>query len=236
MHAAANGRLSPAGLTVLLDHYSRDDRADVRDAIERGLTAALAALEPAGGGVSRDSRLDGVSRVAWLGVLADAAAWSDDERLPAAVQAHLADTIDALESDVRRAYEPGEGLLDQDARAHVFCASALLTAFDMTGRLPYSMLAEELTQTVRRRWWSDAQHGIPGDVMASAVAIQLFCRLAALHRDPDYAQAAVVPAGATYEADARDGLAALAATYREHPDAAAEYGAALIAWFALNAP
>jgi hypothetical protein len=178
----------------------------------------------------------GVLRCGWLGVLADAAAWSDDDRLPRAIQQHLPAAIDALEHDVRRAYEPGDGLLDQDVRSHVRCALALLTAFDLTGRLPYSMLAEELTQTIRRRWWSDAHHGIPGDAMASAGTIQLFCRLAALHRDPDYAQAAVVHAGATYEADARDGLASLAPTYRQHPDAAADYGAALIAWFALNAP
>jgi hypothetical protein len=228
VHAAAQDRLSASGLGVLLYHYAMGPHpVDVRDAIEQGLTAALQAV-----GHTRDA----ASLCQWLGVLADAAAWSDDERLPLTVQQHLPDAIDALEHDSRRVYEPGDGLVSQDLGTHVRTAAALLTAFDLTGRLPYSMLAEELTQTVRRRWWSDAQQGIPEDRVATAIAIQLFCRLAALHRDPDYAQAAVVHPTATYEADARGGLASLAPAYRDHPDAAAEYGAALIAWFALNAP
>jgi uncharacterized protein YyaL (SSP411 family) len=227
VHAAAQDQLSPSGLGVLLHHYADVDRADLREAVEHGLSTALEALDEGG---------DGTARIRWLGVVADAVAWSDDEVLPEAVQRHLAPAIDALEQDVRRSYEPGEGLLDRDLQAHGACAAALLTAFELTGRLPYSMLAEELTQIIRRRWWSDAHHGIPGDVMATAIASQLFCRLAALHRDPDYAQAAVVHGTPSYEADARDALAALQTTYRDHPAAAAEYGAALIAWFALNAP
>ena len=63
--------------------------------------------------------------------------------------------IDQLEHVVGGAYQPGAGVrggLINQVRA----ASALLTAFEITGRLPYSMLAEELMQTARRTAPDDA--------------------------------------------------------------------------------
>ena len=49
--------------------------------------------------------------------------------------------IDHLEHIVGGSYRPGEGVRG-DAADQVHAASALLTAFEITGRLPYSMLAE----------------------------------------------------------------------------------------------
>ena len=63
--------------------------------------------------------------------------------------------IDELERVVGGSYRPGDGLVrDRDGIRvrgsvgdHVRGASALLTAFELTGRLPYAMLAEELMQS-----------------------------------------------------------------------------------------
>jgi uncharacterized protein YyaL (SSP411 family) len=225
VHQIARGQISPSAVTVLLHHYTATPRADVREAIESALTAGLAQA-----GAARDPRL----RCRWVGVLADASAWSDDERLPQAVQASLAATVEELESFVRASYEPGDGLPGHSLADQMSCASALLTAFELTGRLPYSMLAEELVQTARKRQWSEPAAGFPDDLVSTAIAIQLFCRLALLHRDPDYADAAVVARDTSYEADAARAVAMGNGLYRQHPDAAAEYGAALITWFALN--
>jgi len=77
-------------------------------------------------------------------------------------------TIDGLERVVGTAYRPGEGVahLVTDpggARGlladHVRCASALLTAYWRTARLPYSMLAEELMQFARRTLWDERDGG-----------------------------------------------------------------------------
>ena len=65
----------------------------------------------------------------------------------------MQDAIDQLERVVGGGYRPGDGLVARSATAsrrrgsvadHVRGASALLTALELTGRLPYSMLAEEL--------------------------------------------------------------------------------------------
>jgi len=114
------------------------------------------------------------------------------------------DSIDQLERIVGGSYRPGDGLvcerggirvrgsLDDHARA----ASALLTAFDVTGRLPYSMLAEELIVFARREPSLDA--GL--DVHCAAARV--LCRLAVLHDDPGYRGAAVIAGGANYRAEA----------------------------------
>ena len=120
--------------------------------------------------------------------------------------------IDELERVMGAAYRPGEGLrveksrveaLEGDARAepratsdlHVVAASALLTAFEVTGRLPYSMLAEELMQSVRRV--------APGhDIVVDCDAARVLCRLAALHDDNDYRAAAVLAPDVDYREDA----------------------------------
>ena len=223
--AVEQGRRSPAAVTVLLRLYADTGREAYRSATERALTDILPQVASI-----RDAR----ERLEWLGTLADASAISDDDQLPQLVQQLLPATIDDLETFVRASYEPGEGLLGASLADHVRTASALLTAFELTGRLPYSMLAEELLIAARRQGWDAERRVFADDFSANCVAAQLACRLAVLHRDPDYAAAAVVAPDADYERDARIALDALDAVYRDHPDAAAAYGLALINWFTLN--
>lgn len=138
--------------------------------------------------------------------------------------------IDQLERVIGGSYRPGEGLVrERDGICtrcslgdHVRGASALLTAFELTGRLPYSMLAEELM----------AVAGEPppdADLAIQCEAARVLCRLAALHDDPAYRDAAVIATGADYRADAARILAAqsaraLAGTSTD----AAAYGLALL--------
>jgi hypothetical protein len=138
--------------------------------------------------------------------------------------------IDELERIVGGAYRPGEGLRaarpfqasDRDAlAAHVGAASALLTAFELTGRLPYSMLAEELMQSARR-------NPAGRDVVMDCDAARVFCRLAALHDDGAYRAAAVLAPDADYRSDAARILRSHASHALDAPVAhAALYGIAL---------
>lgn len=221
----ARGSASPAATLFLLSRYASTGRSDVRDAVEAGLTRGLD-----GARVERDPR----ERCQWLGVFADAAAISDDERLPVAVQELLPRTIDDLEQLVRAAYEPGEGMVGATLLDQFRGASALLTAFELTGRLPYSMLAEELVQVARGEAWDDSRGAFRADFGVNCGAVRVLCRLAALHRDPDYTASAIVAGHATYLRDAERTLAALHPIYRDHPADAAEYGVALLDWFALS--
>jgi hypothetical protein len=138
--------------------------------------------------------------------------------------------IDELERSVGGAYRPGESLLvartflvnDAEVLAtHVHAAAALLTAYEITGRLPYSMLAEELMHSCRR-----PSAGDEGDVQCETARV--LCRLAALHDDADYRRAAVLAPDADYKGDAarilreHNGLA-----YAGQVARAARYGIAL---------
>ena len=138
--------------------------------------------------------------------------------------------IDHLERVIGGSYRPGDGLIrDRDGIRvrcgvddHVRGASALLTAFEVTGRLPYSMLAEELIAIAGREPPSDAGLVIQCD------AARVLCRLAALHDDPGYRGAAVIATGADYRAEASRILAAQSARARAgSPSASAAYGLAL---------
>jgi uncharacterized protein YyaL (SSP411 family) len=220
------GTTSPSAVLFAIRSYTTSGRSDMRTAIEAGLTSGLQliAADP-----------DPCRRCQWLGVFAEAAAISDDERLVESVQVHLSPTIDGLERLVRSAYEPGEILAGADLNGQLQSALAFLTAFELTGRLPYSMLAEELLQMARRQWWDGDAGGFGTNFRANATGAQLLCRLAALHRDADYAASAVVAPDAHYELDAERILAALAPIARSHRDDVAEYGMALLDWFALRA-
>lgn len=130
---------------------------------------------------------------------------------------HLQETIDELERLVARAYRPGAGIahaLDEaprqigDGSDHTRTASALLSAYEITGRLPYSMLAEELMRCVSLGDLSNAEGSCspllalePQGLFNSEVA-RVLCRLATLHEDPEYRKAAVIAPGADYRADA----------------------------------
>ena len=226
MIGIANGTPSPSAVLFLLRTCSASDRDDVRQAIEVGLTHGLETI--AG---DRDPR----RRCQWLCVFAEAAAVSDDERLVESVQSQLGSTLDDLEQLVRSTYEPGEGMVGAELADQLESALAFLTAFELTGRLPYSMLAEELLQTARRRWWDGERGEFAGSFVANAAAAQILCRLAALHRDPEYAASAVVAPHASYVDDAARILAALEPIARGHVSEIADYGMALVDWFALRA-
>lgn len=141
------------------------------------------------------------------------------------------DAIDHLERVVGGSYRPGDGLVRERGGIRVRCsvddhvrgASALLTAFELTGRLPYSMLAEELIAIARR----EPPPG-GGPVIQCELA-RVLCRLATLHDDPGYRGAAVVATGADYRAEASRILAAESARARAGTSsAAAAYGLALL--------
>jgi hypothetical protein len=150
------------------------------------------------------------------GAIADAMR-SVDACLTAAVV--LSDTnligaaVDELEGVMCTAYHPGEMLPRSLRRAdaadggldeHVAAAAALLTAYDVTARLPYSMLAEELIQVMRRTGGSDSSCGPEGPHHAVRCALaRTLCRLARLHDDEEYRRAAVIARACDYRADAR---------------------------------
>ena len=215
---------SPSAVTFLIRRYVVSGRDEIRRAVETGLGRALelAAIE-------RDPR----RRCQWLGVFAEAAAISDDERITEPFGSLLPSTIDDLENLVRKSYEPGEGFLGARVDDQLHSAAAFLTAFDLTARLPYSMLAEELLQTARRTDWDEVRGAFRGDFAVNAIAVQILCRLQALHRDDAYMASAVVARDSAYEHDAESILRLLTPIARQHSADAAEYGVALLEWFAL---
>jgi hypothetical protein len=154
--------------------------------------------------------------------------------------------IDELERVVGMVYEPGAGISrtighSDAARAQlmdvVAAASTLLTAYEMTARLPYAMLAEELVQFSRRTWWNDA-HGWFAErpptgadravFLANSEAARVLQRMAALHEEADYRAHAVIAPEAGYRQLAERVLSALRPCSREHGLAASVYGLALI--------
>jgi uncharacterized protein YyaL (SSP411 family) len=224
--AMGGGRPSPSAVLFLLRRYTASGQDSLRGAIESGLTSGLDASL---------SESDPRIRCQWLNVFAEAAAISDDERLAARVNEGLPSTIDELERLARAAYEPGEGLVGAPLADQLRSARAFLIAFELTGRLPYSMLAEELVQVARRRSWDDHRGAFDASFAVNASAAQLMCRLAALHRDAGYASAAVIASHATYARDVERILSWLEPIARAHGADVAEYGMALLDWFALRA-
>ena len=158
--------------------------------------------------------------------------------------------VDELERIVGAGYRPGAGLAHEvgepnSARGrlgdHVRAASALLSAYERTGRLPYAMLAEELIQFARRTLWDEKDGGFyeqPDlDVKPFALnceAARALCRLAALHRTPEYAKAAVIAPDADYAGDAARTLTAIEPSYRDYGANGAIYAVALGEWLGLR--
>jgi hypothetical protein len=241
-----------ATLTFLLRQYLGTDRQDLRDALGTALASALerASGEPTTAGraawltlfaevatIAEDERIVAVIGELVAGLRAEWPAASGVAEGSASVEAVLRaaslfdpqelvpPAIDQLEHVVGGAYQPGEGVrggLVNQVRA----ASALLTAFEITGRLPYSMLAEELMQTARRTA-PDADGA--GAIAVQCDAARVFCRLATLHDDAGYQKAAVTLSDADYRGDAARILAAQS-TRALHATAAhaAAYGLALL--------
>jgi uncharacterized protein YyaL (SSP411 family) len=157
--------------------------------------------------------------------------------------------IDQLEHTIGRAYRPGQGVEGtaggRTLEDQIGAASALLTGFAATGRVPYAMLAEELMQTTRRLSWDERDGGFfdsdagiaTKPFAANCDAARVLCRLAALHRDDGYRAAAVTADEADYAADAERLLAYLSssADAAERPrDGAAMYGLALAEYLDLH--
>jgi hypothetical protein len=146
--------------------------------------------------------------------------------------------VDDLERVVGAAYRPGRGIAHDiadgargDLADHVCAASALLTAYAVTGRLPYSMLAEELTQSTR------GELDAAADLWGSCDAVRVLCRLAVLHRDAEYRKSAVVDERADYRADAERVLARWAdRVLTSSASEAASYGLALADWYDSDTP
>jgi hypothetical protein len=151
------------------------------------------------------------------------------------------DAINQLERVIGGAYRPGDGLARDRGGVrircgladHVRCASALLTAFELTGRLPYSMLAEELIVAAGDGRTPNSppeggHYSSDAEMVVQCEAAGVLCRLARLHDDPDYRGAAVVSTGIDYRAQASRILAAQSAHARTGTtSAAAVYGLAL---------
>lgn len=153
--------------------------------------------------------------------------------------AQVQEAVDELERIVGLVYRPGEGVRGRVGGNpvaagtlcdHATAARALLTAFSLTGRLPYSMLAEELMQFARRSWWDEARGSFgaaDADFAGNCEAAEVCCRLAVLHDDAEYLRAAVVAEGCDYADAARRTLDALSHVYQEQGAAADAYGLAL---------
>lgn len=215
----------PLALFFLLRECTRASDPALRDVVERGLTRALEAVD--------DDR-DACRKIEWVRLLVEASDLSDDERLREAARRALPDAVDALESHVRRLYEPGEGLLGASCAAQLQCACALLSAFDLSGRVPYAMLAEELLRHARRRWWHDSTGSFGADLTAACFGLRACVRLAALHADAGYRARAVVGPAGDLAGDARRMADAVARRARESPECAGAAGLALSEWFALE--
>jgi uncharacterized protein YyaL (SSP411 family) len=270
-HYADTGRpdvgeaLGPA-LALGMDEARKHPASDSRD-LDVDLRAEWLLLFVEAAGLSEDVRLleavdELVSRIE--------SSWPSDGRLMPAMRSldacltagqldpmtdHLPAAVDELERIIGLVYVPGDGLPSsvghrpQEAGRlleHATAASALLTAYRAAGRLPYSMLAEELMQFARREWW-DAARGCfrppapdPGNrrapFIASCQAARVLCRLAVLHGDPDYRQRAVIARQSDYVSDAELTLDSLSADYRQVGLDAAVYGLAVCEFQSLGRP
>ena len=235
----------PIALIFLLRRFATTDRDEIRERLGEALTAALAGYEEdssvarraawlllfrEAAALSDDERLSAAARHLieslrgnWRSKASVAdAMYSVDACLRAAAldadraSAIIAAAIDELERNVGHSYGPGEGI--GDYADHVRAAAALVSAYDITGRLPYAMLAEELMQASKRV-------SAGNDFTVECEGARVFCRLAALHDDADYRASAILAPNADYRADAARMLAALSP--RALDDRAPIYGLAL---------
>ena len=232
---------TPDSLRLLLRAYASTGQEDFRNALETGLAQALE--------ISADSSSESASP--WLILFAEAADASDDGRIRAAAsdlaskirmiwgatnslaqaarsvdaclraKLELQGAVDELERLIGTAYEPGHGIGDS-MEGEMATAGALLTAFLVTGRLPYAMLAEELVQHTRGAYLG--RPDLPFD--ASCAAAGVLSRMAALHNDDDYRAAAVISPAARYGDEAAEILERLAASVAGRGQAAAAYALA----------
>ena len=150
-----------------------------------------------------------------------------------------AEAIDALERVVADSYRPGLGMAHRRGGSpfvrgglgdQVWSASTLLTAYMLTARLPYAMLADELMQRVIH---SPVEEGDDPFALTCDVA-RVFCRLAALHHDDEYRRGAVLAVDTDYVQEARRTLDRLEPSVRERGVDAAPFGLALAEWLKVQ--
>ena len=212
--SAATTRAKAAWLTLLVEATGVADDERLLPAVEQ-LVVTLQATWPGGSEIGEVS--------ASVEACLRAAELIDRGEL-------VQNAIDQLERVIGGSYRPGDGLVRDRAGIRLHCsvddhvrgAAALLTAFELTGRLPYSMLAEELIAVALR------QPPVDADLVVQCEAARVLCRLAALHEDPDYRGAAVIAAGADYRAHASRILAEQSPhAHAGTSSSAAAYGLAL---------
>jgi hypothetical protein len=200
--------------------------AGVRDADE---TAAWIPVLCAAAAVSDDARLlaaiDRLTAACTSGWPSSGRVSATFRRVEAALEACasggqppalLASAIDEMERLVGHTYSPGSGVVHEIGRPpqpgtladHAAASAALLQAHALTGRLPYAMLADELTQCARRRWRPDGGVAWSAPFAEVCEACRVMCRLALLYRDDEYRGAAVLGA-VDYVPEAERALGAL---------------------------
>jgi hypothetical protein len=164
--------------------------------------------------------------------------------------------VDELERLMASAYRPGCGMSRAIVRragvaagTHPAClgdqvrsASALLTAYSCTDRLPYGMLAEELMEVAHRTLWDEETGGFAEAVVVGGAgtpaaarpfglnceAARVLCRLAALCETEEYRARAVLAPDADHRGQAVRTLEALERCCRDQDvDSSAIYGIAL---------
>jgi hypothetical protein len=268
--ALANDEVvGPTTLTFLLTRYAATDRDDIAEALGLALAAAVDDQRPslslrqqaewtrafaAAAVMSNDSRIhEAVAR----GVQQIREQWRTPGRADTATKARaitaclhavpvshesnlLAASVDELERLVNDCYEPGAGMGDLDAQ--LSSASALLAAHILTGRVPYSMLADELMQLTWRGAWDAPAGGFlnktdaadPKPFVANCDAALVCCRLAVLHRDPAYRTTAVTSSNADYLQLAGSTIASQSPRVHALGASAAPYGLALAEWLKLQ--
>ena len=156
-------------------------------------------------------------------------------------RAVTAQAVDSIERSVAIAYRPGAGVLHEvptepgtpfergGLADHVCTASTLVTAYALSGRLPYAMLADELMQSVLRQPVQGASF------ISRCDAARVQSRLAALHREPEYRRTAVLPTATDYAKEAENALRELAYSVPSRSVDAARFGLALAEWLGLRA-
>lgn len=257
--------LSAPALTFMLRRYAATERDDIRDRLEPALTRAVEQPSPVGADrapwlmlfaqaatASPDERLRAAAVKLMASLRKDWGHETDVANTAAAIDACLvasgvceardvvADAIDELERIIGLNYRPGEGVLPGRLVVQVRAATALLTAFGLTARLPYSMLADELVQFARRTMWDGDRGGFYDDgrcrdkpFVTNCEAARVLCRLQTLYRDNEYRTVAVTASDADYGRDAELTLNALDSSAQEDATMAAEYGLALDEWLRL---
>src|SRR5581483_5348217 len=165
-----SGAVDAPALLFLLRRYRTSPRDDLADALGSALAAALGVADAGSPRdrsarlmlfleaipVSSDERLPERAAALVASLASEWSASTDIADLAASIDACLsaadlpegrataAAGIDALEALIGRAYEPGAGLIGAGGTGRgvdqVCTASALLTAYELSGRLPYPML------------------------------------------------------------------------------------------------